>query len=92
MFDAGRQEDEVVLAYDVILPGDLHQPLAFEHVVDLLLHKMLVARDMLAKTAASLPVGRVGASEDIARQILSFMANGFATGSIVYIDGGALVI
>src|SRR3954463_5961249 len=49
-------------------------------------------RDMLAKTAAALPVGRVGAAEDIARQILSFMANGFATGSIVTIDGGALVI
>ena len=40
----------------------------------------------------ALPVGRVGIGEDIARQILSFMANGFATGSIVYIDGGALVI
>jgi NAD(P)-dependent dehydrogenase (short-subunit alcohol dehydrogenase family) len=49
-------------------------------------------REMLAKTAASLPVGRVGQGEDIARQILSFMANGFATGSIVYIDGGALVV
>jgi NAD(P)-dependent dehydrogenase (short-subunit alcohol dehydrogenase family) len=49
-------------------------------------------RDMLTKAAASLPVGRVGAAEDIARQILGFMANGFATGSIVYIDGGALVI
>jgi len=48
-------------------------------------------RDMLAKTAASLPVGRVGQGDDIARQILAFMANGFATGSIVYIDGGALV-
>ena len=30
--------------------------------------------DMLAKTAAALPVGRVGIGEDIARQILSFMA------------------
>jgi len=49
-------------------------------------------RDMLAKTAAALPVGRVGFGEDIARQILAFMANGFATGSIAYIDGGALVI
>lgn len=47
--------------------------------------------DMLARTAAALPVGRVGAAEDIAQQILSFMANGFATGSIVYLDGGALV-
>ena len=49
-------------------------------------------RDMLAKTAASLPVGRVGVGEDIARQILSFMLNGFATGATVTIDGGALVI
>ena len=47
--------------------------------------------DMLAKTAAGLPVGRVGTGEDIARQILAFMTIGFATGSIVYIDGGALV-
>ena len=48
-------------------------------------------KEMLAKTAAALPVGRVGAAEDIAQQILSFMTNGFATGSIVYLDGGALV-
>jgi NAD(P)-dependent dehydrogenase (short-subunit alcohol dehydrogenase family) len=48
-------------------------------------------REMLAKTAAVLPVGRVGLGEDIARQILAFMTNGFATGSIVYLDGGALV-
>lgn len=48
-------------------------------------------KEMLAKTAAALPVGRVGMAEDIAWQILSFMVNGFATGSIVYVDGGALV-
>jgi NAD(P)-dependent dehydrogenase (short-subunit alcohol dehydrogenase family) len=47
--------------------------------------------DMLAKAAAALPVGRVGLGEDVARQILAFMGNGFATGSIVYIDGGALI-
>jgi NAD(P)-dependent dehydrogenase (short-subunit alcohol dehydrogenase family) len=46
-------------------------------------------QELLAKTAASLPVGRVGVGEDIARQILAFMTIGFATGSIVYIDGGA---
>ena len=39
-----------------------------------------------------LPVGRVGYGEDIARQILAFMTNGFATGSTVYLDGGALVV
>jgi NAD(P)-dependent dehydrogenase (short-subunit alcohol dehydrogenase family) len=47
--------------------------------------------EMLEKTAAGLPVGRVGVGEDIAHQILAFMTIGFATGSIVYIDGGALV-
>jgi NAD(P)-dependent dehydrogenase (short-subunit alcohol dehydrogenase family) len=48
-------------------------------------------KEMLAKTAAALPVGRVGMAEDIAQQIASLMTNGFATGSIVYLDGGALV-
>jgi NAD(P)-dependent dehydrogenase (short-subunit alcohol dehydrogenase family) len=48
-------------------------------------------RDMLAKTAAALPVGRVGLGEDVAQQILAFMSIDFATGSIVYLDGGALV-
>ena len=47
-------------------------------------------KEMLAKAAAALPVKRVGEGEDIAMQILAFMANGFATGSIVYLDGGAL--
>ena len=46
MLDARRQEDEVVLAHDMVLARDLHQPLAFEHVIDLLLHLVLVARDM----------------------------------------------
>jgi len=49
-------------------------------------------REMLDKAAAALPVRRVGEGEDIARQILAFMTNGFATGAIVYLDGGALVI
>jgi NAD(P)-dependent dehydrogenase (short-subunit alcohol dehydrogenase family) len=48
--------------------------------------------DMLTKAAASLPVKRVGLAEDIAQQILAFMTNGFMTGSIVYLDGGGLVV
>jgi NAD(P)-dependent dehydrogenase (short-subunit alcohol dehydrogenase family) len=48
-------------------------------------------KEMLAKTASGLPVGRVGEAEDVAQQILAFMKNGFATGSVVYLDGGALV-
>lgn len=49
-------------------------------------------REMLEKTAAGLPVRRVGLGEDIARQTLAFMTNGFATGAIVYIDGGGLLV
>lgn len=49
-------------------------------------------REMLEKAAAALPVRRVGEGEDIARQILLFMTNGFMTGSIVYLDGGGLLI
>jgi hypothetical protein len=39
---SGRQKDEIVLAHDVILAGNLHQAFAFKHVVDLLLKLMLV--------------------------------------------------
>jgi len=49
-------------------------------------------KEMLDKAAAALPVKRVGLGEDIAMQIVGFMLNGFATGSIVYLDGGGLVI
>jgi NAD(P)-dependent dehydrogenase (short-subunit alcohol dehydrogenase family) len=48
-------------------------------------------REMLEKAAAALPVRRVGVGEDIAKQILAFMDNSFATGSIVYLDGGGVV-
>src|SRR6476661_1721588 len=48
--------------------------------------------EMLAKAAAALPVRRVGLGADVAQQIVGCMANGFMTGSIVYLDGGALVI
>jgi NAD(P)-dependent dehydrogenase (short-subunit alcohol dehydrogenase family) len=48
--------------------------------------------EMLTKAAASLPVKRVGLGADVAQQILGFMTNGFMTGSIVYLDGGAMVV
>jgi NAD(P)-dependent dehydrogenase (short-subunit alcohol dehydrogenase family) len=48
--------------------------------------------ELLSRTAAALPVRRVGLGEDVARQILAFMSNGFMTGSIVYLDGGGLVV
>ena len=59
MLDAGRQEDKIVLAHDVVLAGDLHQPLAFEHVIDLLLNLMLVPRDMRHRLVHRNPVVEV---------------------------------
>jgi NAD(P)-dependent dehydrogenase (short-subunit alcohol dehydrogenase family) len=49
-------------------------------------------RKMLEQTAAALPVKRVGTGEDVARQILAFMTIGFATGSVVYLDGGGSIV
>jgi len=49
VFDAGRQEDEVVPAHDVIFSGDFHQALAFKDMIDLFLNLMLVTRDMRLK-------------------------------------------
>ena len=49
-------------------------------------------KEMLAKTAAGLPAGRVGEGEDVALQIIACMTNGFMTGSTIYLDGGALVV
>lgn len=49
-------------------------------------------KDMLGKIAAGLPVGRVGEADDIGQQIIAFMKNGFATGAVMYLDGGALVV
>jgi NAD(P)-dependent dehydrogenase (short-subunit alcohol dehydrogenase family) len=48
-------------------------------------------RDALyAGTAAALPVGRVGEPEDVAQSYLYAMANGYATGTVLTVDGGAL--
>jgi NAD(P)-dependent dehydrogenase (short-subunit alcohol dehydrogenase family) len=46
---------------------------------------------MLSRIAANLPVGRVGQPEDVAWQLLLFMINPFATGTVVTLDGGASI-
>lgn len=45
---------------------------------------------VLEKVAASLPVKRVGRPEEIASAVLYLMQNGYATGSVVDVDGGHL--
>jgi NAD(P)-dependent dehydrogenase (short-subunit alcohol dehydrogenase family) len=44
---------------------------------------------MFQGIAASVPAGRVGRPEDIAQTVLYLMANGYTTGSTLYVDGGA---
>jgi NAD(P)-dependent dehydrogenase (short-subunit alcohol dehydrogenase family) len=44
---------------------------------------------MFAGAAGSLPVGRTGTPEDIAEAILYLLGNGFTTGAILDVDGGA---
>lgn len=44
---------------------------------------------MFAAAAASLPVGRTGTSEDIAQAIVYLLGNGFTTGAVLDVDGGA---
>ena len=44
---------------------------------------------MFQGIAASIPGKRVGRPEDIAQTVLYLMANGYTTGSTLYVDGGA---
>lgn len=43
------------------------------------------------RTAATLPLKRIGRPEEIAGQIIHLMQNGFMTGSVVLVDGGGSV-
>jgi NAD(P)-dependent dehydrogenase (short-subunit alcohol dehydrogenase family) len=46
---------------------------------------------MLQRTAASLPAGRHGTADDVARGYIFAIENPYVTGSIIDIDGGALI-
>ncbi len=56
------------------------------------LHISAEARETLfAKTRATLPVRRVGAADDCATAALLVMQNPFMTGTVIDVDGGALL-
>jgi NAD(P)-dependent dehydrogenase (short-subunit alcohol dehydrogenase family) len=46
---------------------------------------------MLARASASLPAGRHGRAEDLAKAYLFAIDNAFVTGAVVDVDGGALI-
>jgi NAD(P)-dependent dehydrogenase (short-subunit alcohol dehydrogenase family) len=39
-----------------------------------------------------LPVGRVGEAEDLAQAYLYLMREGYSTGQVIVVDGGALLV
>jgi NAD(P)-dependent dehydrogenase (short-subunit alcohol dehydrogenase family) len=47
---------------------------------------------LFAQVAATLPARRVGHSEDVAQAIIFLMTNPFATGSILHLEGGAMLV
>jgi NAD(P)-dependent dehydrogenase (short-subunit alcohol dehydrogenase family) len=49
-------------------------------------------KGMFAAAAKRLPVGRIGKPEDIASLTLELMRNGFLTGIVVDVDGGAMLV
>ncbi|CAE8637813.1 unnamed protein product [Polarella glacialis] len=47
--------------------------------------------EVFSKKAASLPVGRVGAPEDVAEAMIMLMTNRFATGTVLNLNGGEYI-
>ncbi len=47
---------------------------------------------MFERSAASVPVGRVGQPSDIGRAVLFLATSGFTTGAIIDCDGGARLV
>ena len=48
--------------------------------------------DFYTATAAQLPVGRVGEAEDIGKAFVYLMEQNFATGQVLVVDGGAVLV
>jgi NAD(P)-dependent dehydrogenase (short-subunit alcohol dehydrogenase family) len=46
----------------------------------------------LAKVGRTLPVGRVGTTEELAQAYLYLMQNGFTTGTAIHVDGGHALV
>jgi len=64
-------------------------------IIDTPLWDRMTAADrqaMYAKATATLPARRVGKPEDVGQAILFLMTNPFATGSVLHLDGGSLLL
>lgn len=73
------------IRFNVVSPGIIDTPTRAAMPAE-------ARKTMLENVAKSLPVKRVGQAEDVADQVLLFLRNTFATGSVVYLDGGGLLV
>ncbi|MFI1728750.1 SDR family oxidoreductase [Streptomyces acidicola] len=80
-FGRANAVDLAPVRVNVIAPGLVETP-AFDDVPE------DVKTRLLTQYIASVPVARVGLPEDIASTALFLMTNGYATGSVVDVDGG----
>ncbi|GGZ81596.1 SDR family oxidoreductase [Streptomyces bluensis] len=80
-FGKANAVDLAPVRVNVIAPGLVETP-AFDDVPE------DVRTRLLTQYIASVPVARVGLPEDIASTALFLMTNGYATGSVVDVDGG----
>ncbi|MFD1658727.1 SDR family oxidoreductase [Streptomyces caeni] len=81
-FGKANAVDLAPVRVNVIAPGLVETP-AFDDVpVD-------VRQRLMSQYIASVPVARVGLPEDIAWTAVFLMTNGYVTGSVVDVDGGA---
>jgi NAD(P)-dependent dehydrogenase (short-subunit alcohol dehydrogenase family) len=48
--------------------------------------------EMYAGLAQTLPVARAGEADDVARAYAYLMSSGYTTGTVLAIDGGALLV
>lgn len=71
--------------FNVVSPGIIDTPTRAAMPAD-------ARKTLLENAAKALPVKRVGQAEDCAEQILLMLRNTFMTGSVVYVDGGGLLI
>jgi NAD(P)-dependent dehydrogenase (short-subunit alcohol dehydrogenase family) len=70
---------------NAISPGAVDTPLFAAMPAD-------VRERRFAQMAAQTTVGRIGTAEDIAAVVLMLMRNGFTTGTVIDVDGGAMLL
>jgi NAD(P)-dependent dehydrogenase (short-subunit alcohol dehydrogenase family) len=73
------------IRFNVVSPGTIDTPSRAAMPAE-------ARKTMLENIARGLPVKRVGLAEDISDQVLLFLRNTFATGTVVYLDGGGLLV